>query len=162
MLIVVIAVPVLVADAVLLAFFVPFGGPAPGLPGTPWVILFQEACFLLAFTTMFVWHRPPVRRMTVWLTFLACLLPHPLLWLWLAQGWDRHLVLSLAAIAVQFAFFGAAGIYQFMHRPRKGRCVQCDYDLTGNVSGRCPECGTPIPGAPVKTTWSQPEDPAKR
>jgi len=23
------------------------------------------------------------------------------------------------------------------------RCVRCSYDLTGNVSGRCPECGTP-------------------
>jgi hypothetical protein len=21
----------------------------------------------------------------------------------------------------------------------------CDYNLTGNVSGVCPECGTPIP-----------------
>jgi hypothetical protein len=24
---------------------------------------------------------------------------------------------------------------------REGRCVQCGYDLTGNVSGRCPGCG---------------------
>ena len=24
-----------------------------------------------------------------------------------------------------------------------GKCRQCGYDLTGNVSGRCPECGTP-------------------
>jgi len=23
-----------------------------------------------------------------------------------------------------------------------GHCVRCGYDLTGNVSGRCPECGT--------------------
>lgn len=23
------------------------------------------------------------------------------------------------------------------------RCSQCNYDLTGNVSGRCPECGNP-------------------
>jgi len=26
-------------------------------------------------------------------------------------------------------------------------CVQCGYDLTGNVSGRCPECGHEIRGA---------------
>ena len=26
-------------------------------------------------------------------------------------------------------------------------CRECDYDLTGNVSGTCPECGTPIPVA---------------
>lgn len=27
-------------------------------------------------------------------------------------------------------------------RTRSGRCTTCGYDLTGNVSGRCPECGT--------------------
>ena len=26
-------------------------------------------------------------------------------------------------------------------RRRFGRCLRCGYDLTGNVSGRCPECG---------------------
>lgn len=25
---------------------------------------------------------------------------------------------------------------------RVGKCVRCGYDLTGNVSGVCPECGT--------------------
>jgi hypothetical protein len=29
--------------------------------------------------------------------------------------------------------------------PKRGHCVNCDYDLTGNTSGRCPECGTPTP-----------------
>jgi hypothetical protein len=29
-------------------------------------------------------------------------------------------------------------------KPRPGFCRQCDYDLTGNVSGRCPECGLEI------------------
>jgi hypothetical protein len=29
-------------------------------------------------------------------------------------------------------------------RPRPGFCQRCDYDLTGNVSGRCPECGLEI------------------
>jgi len=28
--------------------------------------------------------------------------------------------------------------------PLVGSCVTCNYDLTGNVSGTCPECGTPI------------------
>lgn len=27
-----------------------------------------------------------------------------------------------------------------------GYCRRCRYDLTGNTSGRCPECGTMIPG----------------
>ena len=36
------------------------------------------------------------------------------------------------------------------HRP--GHCSKCDYDLTGNVSGRCPECGTKVERPPA--TWS--------
>jgi len=33
---------------------------------------------------------------------------------------------------------------------RLGLCVTCGYDLTGNVSGVCPECGKPIAAASVK------------
>jgi uncharacterized RDD family membrane protein YckC len=29
--------------------------------------------------------------------------------------------------------------------PRGVYCLHCEYDLTGNLSGVCPECGTPIP-----------------
>ena len=28
----------------------------------------------------------------------------------------------------------------------RGICPACNYDLTGNVSGTCPECGAPMPG----------------
>jgi hypothetical protein len=30
------------------------------------------------------------------------------------------------------------------HEP-VGRCPKCDYDLAGNTSGICPECGTAVP-----------------
>lgn len=39
-----------------------------------------------------------------------------------------------------------------------GHCGQCGYDLTGNVSGICPECGWSIPAAPVQAeslVWVQ-------
>jgi hypothetical protein len=29
-------------------------------------------------------------------------------------------------------------------RIAKGQCTSCGYDLTGNTSGVCPECGTPV------------------
>ena len=29
-------------------------------------------------------------------------------------------------------------------RSRAGHCRRCDYDLTGNTSGVCPECGTEV------------------
>ncbi len=38
------------------------------------------------------------------------------------------------------------------HRDRKriqpGHCQMCGYDLTGNVSGVCPECGTKVERMP--------------
>ncbi|MBN1511055.1 MAG: hypothetical protein JXB13_03495 [Phycisphaerae bacterium] len=33
---------------------------------------------------------------------------------------------------------------QAVRRWKRGHCVNCGYNLTGNVSGVCPECGTPI------------------
>jgi hypothetical protein len=29
-------------------------------------------------------------------------------------------------------------------RIAEGRCIRCAYDLTGNISGKCPECGTTV------------------
>ena len=34
--------------------------------------------------------------------------------------------------------------YFMAKRSRKATCSKCGYMLVGNVSGRCPECGTPI------------------
>jgi len=35
----------------------------------------------------------------------------------------------------------------FLTATRQGhRCLECRYDLTGNLSGRCPECGTVVAG----------------
>jgi len=43
-------------------------------------------------------------------------------------------------IAITFAFA------RFLRsRPMSNCCRDCGYDLTGNVSGVCPECGTAIP-----------------
>lgn len=36
-------------------------------------------------------------------------------------------------------------IRRIRKRGLAGRCVTCGYNLTGNVSGVCPECGSPIP-----------------
>ena len=49
---------------------------------------------------------------------------------------------------VPFALFTAYPAIAFVRGPvrrwrrrRKGWCINCAYDLTGNVSGVCPECG---------------------
>ncbi len=33
-------------------------------------------------------------------------------------------------------------------RIRVGHCPNCNYNMTGNQSGKCPECGTPAPRIP--------------
>lgn len=45
----------------------------------------------------------------------------------------------MATIAVQQTWTRFRG-----RRRAKGICRCCAYDLTGNISGVCPECGTPI------------------
>lgn len=42
--------------------------------------------------------------------------------------------------------------YVASRRLRHGFCRECRYDLTGNVTGVCPECGTPIETVSNDTT----------
>lgn len=51
-------------------------------------------------------------------------------------------------LAVAFAAYPTIafirGPVRRWRRQRKGQCVKCGYNLTGNVSGVCPECGEQI------------------
>lgn len=43
---------------------------------------------------------------------------------------------------------GMSGLWYWrIRRFKEGSCRHCQYDLTGNTSGVCPECGTPIVAA---------------
>jgi hypothetical protein len=50
----------------------------------------------------------------------------------------------LAAIASLFVAACHVRGYLYLRAIRSKGCPICCYDLTGNVSGVCPECGTPI------------------
>lgn len=59
----------------------------------------------------------------------------------------RSLTLSWVAFAGLILWIsrhvpGVAAYLRRKHRKRTGRCQACGYDLTGNQSGTCPECGT--------------------
>jgi len=59
-------------------------------------------------------------------------------WLFLAWG---VIVLSFFAMPLVLSLW-----YGRKYHP-SGFCLNCGYDLTGNVSGICPECGAVIPPA---------------
>ena len=49
-------------------------------------------------------------------------------------------------VLASFAFYGRylVTLHKFQHRILNNLCLICGYDLTANVSGVCPECGTPV------------------
>jgi hypothetical protein len=51
-------------------------------------------------------------------------------------------------IAVLTGVFPGLRALNWLRSPRRARpgfCAKCGYNLTGNTSGVCPECGTPVP-----------------
>jgi len=56
---------------------------------------------------------------------------------------------------LSFMLYSIAAWRHWFHPTKRrtppGHCRNCDYDLTGNVSGICPECGQPIEPAGPST-----------
>jgi len=73
---------------------------------------------------------------------------------WLVEGpfrLPRSRVLSMPVWTVCLLLLvlptgRAVTIVRVSKRSREGHCPTCDYDLSGNVSGICPECGKPTNG----------------
>jgi hypothetical protein len=89
------------------------------------------------------------RRMSGLVIALLCPIPIVLgawgLWRLLLSGQEvpTHL---LVVFPSAYAALVAAGAWMFVAQPRlpKAWCRRCRYDLAGNLSGVCPECGLPI------------------
>ena len=95
----------------------------------------------------------PADGLVIWLTNEAVF--------WLALLVVMAGSLLLASLAVAIAIIALAAVLlrlwfprrcpycgqwqraKAMRRQKRGECVRCGYDLIGNVSGRCPECGQP-------------------
>ena len=71
--------------------------------------------------------RSKTAKLVVSIVWLALLL------LMLAPLWEAVILFCVPAM---FALWWPA---RFQAEP--GHCRRCGYDLTGNLSGRCPECG---------------------
>lgn len=72
------------------------------------------------------------------------------LYYWTFRTWSNGFAVPLFWLA-GFLFVGSLVLLVpdvlllFRHQVAAGHCRQCEYDLTGNVSGICPECGAAIP-----------------
>ena len=73
-------------------------------------------------------------------------------WKWTTSSRTEYEVSEIAApiglLAIAFIayplFAFARGPLRRYRRRRRNQCIKCGYDLTGNVSGVCPECGTRV------------------
>ena len=64
------------------------------------------------------------------------------------------LICTLIGLSVGIAFVVIGIIIRPKTKPTRlfvmpGNCKHCDYNLTGNTSGRCPECGNVIKKIPL-------------
>jgi hypothetical protein len=109
---------------------------------------------------------PPARRLKWYCLVLSALvtfatilsyvapLSYPARYGWhykIRDGWVEHTNdgISVAVFPVWATTFVLAAVTvvvwrRDVRRVPVGLCVCCGYDLTGNVSGRCPECGTAV------------------
>ncbi len=67
---------------------------------------------------------------------------------WQAFWWHPRMPTNDRVFVPLSWIMGLLAVVRGLVRPRPattaGRCARCGYNLTGNVSGTCPECGTPI------------------
>jgi hypothetical protein len=66
----------------------------------------------------------------------------PLVWIIIATPFSLLLGFFGSFLALFAALFACQCLFARITPP--GHCPNCGYDLTGNVSGVCPECGEKV------------------
>jgi len=61
-----------------------------------------------------------------------------------------HVFMPMGWFPIALALFSTTQVARliFRRRPQYPACPRCRYNLTGNSSGRCPECGEPVNRVP--------------
>jgi len=62
----------------------------------------------------------------------------------LVSDWPFYAISAIVYLSEYFFLCGVLVLQGFFWRKygSKNTCFECGYDMTGNISGRCPECGT--------------------
>lgn len=103
-----------------------------------------------------------VRWLSVALLFSAILCLGPwIVWAMTSGSWSIHpwsvqiRAIAFSTIPIPFgvivARIASRSLQQRESRRRRGLCLRCGYDLGGNTSGVCPECGTAVTQQATKT-----------
>ncbi len=81
----------------------------------------------------------------IMLTFLLLTLSWFMLLITVSPDGTSSLILAAVSAALFGSLLAGVGFLRWLSRSSSpGRCRKCDYNLTGNVSGTCPECGTGV------------------
>ena len=83
------------------------------------------------------------RRIAKWEFLVDCVILF-CFWIVSTLPWSWIPVMLLIALAIPTAIF-----WYRDRRPRKGHCLHCGYNLTGNESGVCPECAAAVPNGVI-------------
>ena len=117
-----------------------------------WIYIGGVALFIIEFGTMAEWimARDTSRGGRIARRLVACFLGLPASALILYYAWMNETlpfpfrILGTMVVGFVLILFGFKLFSGRQDRQERGLCVQCSYDLTGNESGICPECGTKI------------------
>jgi hypothetical protein len=82
--------------------------------------------------------------MTLLVTIAAVFDVEPSRAMLVAFGIGMLALLIVGAASMAFAIYASREQHRRLSNSDPGVCVSCGYDLTGNVSGVCPECGTKL------------------
>ena len=130
----------------------------------PWFIMAASAVFVLGIAGVrgVLTHRraataapPSPHPARIWARIVLCVCFAIALPAVALPSLGREAGRFIAIILALSAAFAAVALLSFVklrrHRaaaPLTNRCPICRYDLTGNTTGVCPECGTPVTMSP--------------
>lgn len=134
-----------------------------------WIYLYAERLFSWWYVG---WRGAGVRgwRLVGWVlygTFINVAFDIAVVW-GLIDGWMPAAIVTCGIAAFIWVLHAAGRRQSLRNRyAAKPACRTCDYDLTGNLSGQCPECGTPIETAaqlarPISDAGPDAERPQRR